>query len=136
VFGEKDAQQLFLVRQMVREEKLPVRIVEVGTVRDTDGLALSSRNAHLSAEEREHARAIPEAWEKAKNSANAGEAVLAVTEVLSGEPEVKLDYVALVDPDTFLPCAEDALVSRGRIVLAVVIGQTRLIDNRLLEFGQ
>ena len=136
VFGEKDAQQLFLIRQMVRDENLPVRIVEVATVRDSDGLALSSRNAHLSAKERKRAQAIPQAWERAQNAANAREAVAAVKEVLSLEPEISLDYVALVDPDTFLPYSEDSCVSRGRIVLAVEIGQTRLIDNRLLEFGQ
>jgi pantoate--beta-alanine ligase len=135
VFGEKDAQQLFLVRQMVREEKLPVRIVEVATVRDDDGLALSSRNAHLSPADRERAKLIPLAWEAAQNSGNLTDALVAVREVLSRDSAVSIDYVSSVDPDTFMP-VNGGSVSRGRIVLAVEIGQTRLIDNRLLEFGQ
>lgn len=130
-FGRKDAQQLMAVRRMVADLDVPVQIVGVETVRDDDGVALSSRNAYLDAEQRISARALNRALRAAQAAAGAGapadEVRRAAAEVLASEPGVVVDYVALVD-DTATDVAADAT---GPAVLAVAarVGTTRLIDN-------
>ncbi len=132
VFGEKDAQQLVLVRRMVQDLDVPVEIVGVPTVRDSDGLALSSRNAHLSSEERTHAlvlsRALVAAGAEAAAGAGGAEVLAAARALLAQEREVVPDYAALVDPATLAPWEAD---QRGPALLLVAarVGRTRLIDN-------
>ena len=131
--GQKDAQQAALVSQMVRDLDLPVRVVVCPTVRERDGLALSSRNVFLSPSERERARGIVLALRAGREAARAGrrEAASIVAEarrtlVREAAPD-RIDYVGLVDPKSFerLP----RLTSRGLLIAAVRIGRTRLIDN-------
>ncbi len=134
-FGQKDAQQVVIIRRLVADLNLPVRIEVCPTVRASDGLAMSSRNALLSASERSQALALPAALGAARARAAAGErsaAVLleAAREVLSAagiEPE----YVALVDPGTLEPCP--ALAGESLLAVAVRVGEVRLIDNVLLQ---
>ncbi len=133
VFGQKDAQQLFLVQRMVRDLDIPTRIEAVETVREPDGLALSSRNRYLSLEERAAAPALHRALEAAASAGDRGiDAVLAAAQsVLMGEELVSVDYLKVVDPRTFLPVPDDY---RGpaRVLIAARIGATRLIDNDAL----
>lgn len=121
VFGDKDAQQLALVRRMVRDGGLGVRIESVPTVREPDGLALSSRNRFLSAAERTAALALSRAL--ATGSLAVARAALAA------EPGLAVDYCELVDPETFQPVAGPA----GRLVVAARAGTTRLLDTALLD---
>ena len=135
VFGEKDAQQLFLVTQMARSFTPPVRIVGVPTLRDHDGLALSSRNSYLSQEHRNAALALPHALEALDKRVNHGEelraAVSAAQLELAGDTELELDYLESVNPDTFEPSRESD--SQALILGAITVGGTRLIDNRLVH---
>jgi pantoate--beta-alanine ligase len=130
VFGQKDAQQLALVRRMVSDLDLGVVIEPVPTVRDPGGLAISSRNAYLSAGDRAKALALSRALRAGEaRAADGAAAVLAVAgEVLAAEPAVVLDYLALVDPATFTPVPTG---QAGPAVLAVAatVAGTRLIDN-------
>ena len=130
MFGQKDAQQLFLVRRMVRDLDLPVAIEGVDTVREEDGLALSSRNRYLDARERRAARTIPLLLEAAASAADRGlDAVVAAAQSASrGEPLVKLDYLVVANPATLLPVDDD---HRGPalVLVAAVVGSTRLLDN-------
>lgn len=132
VFGEKDAQQLAVVRRLVRDLHLPVEIVAGPTIREPDGLAMSSRNVFLSPAERRAAPVLHCALVAAERAIAAGERRgdqlrRRLREVLAGEPLARVDYAEAVDADTFKPVAE----VRGRLVLplAVHIGGTRLIDN-------
>jgi pantoate--beta-alanine ligase len=129
-FGQKDAQQLHLVRRMVRDLDLPVRIEELPTVREPDGLALSSRNRYLDDRERRAARVIPAALEAAQSAGSRGiDAVIAAAQsVVMGEPAVGLDYFQLVDPATFEP-VDDGYHGVALAVVAARVGSTRLIDN-------
>lgn len=131
VFGEKDAQQLALIRRMVRDLDVPVRVLAGPTVRESDGLAVSSRNVYLSAEERRHALALSRALRAGAAAAGEGgpDAVRRTAHaVLAAEPGIELDYLALVAPETFAEVPPD---HRGPAVLAVAaeVGRTRLIDN-------
>lgn len=130
VFGEKDAQQLALVRRMVRDLDLGVEIVAGATVRDGDGLAISSRNAYLSAEQRTAALALSSALRAGAAAAPHGpEAVRAAgQDTLAAEPDVELDYLALVDPETFTE-VEPGHRGPARLAVAARVGATRLIDN-------
>lgn len=134
-FGQKDAQQLALVRRLVRDLDMPVEIVGVPTVRDDDGLALSSRNVFLDAAERTQAVVISRALNVARASGPHG--VHAVFEearaVLGGEPGVKLDYLELLDADTF--GRVKATTTHGLLLIAAWVGGTRLIDNITLDLG-
>ena len=131
LFGEKDFQQLAVIRRMVMDLGIPVEIVGVPTVREPDGLALSSRNAYLSADERQRAVALPKALDGAKKKLRAG---LDVSTAL-GEAQSELrdagfsriEYVALVDAGTLEPVAQPT--ADARLIAAAVIGTTRLIDN-------
>ena len=136
VFGEKDAQQVYLVQRMVRDLDIRTSIDVVETVRADDGLALSSRNQFLGERQRRAARAIPDALEAAQSAADRGlDAVIAAAQgVLMGADDVELDYFAVVRPDTFQPVDDD---HRGdaRALIAARVGDTRLIDTELLHFG-
>jgi pantoate--beta-alanine ligase len=132
VFGEKDAQQLAVVRRLVRDLHLPVEIVAHPTVREADGLAMSSRNAYLSLEERRAAPALHRALTAAREAIEGGERDAgalrrAMSAVLDAEPLVEPEYAEVVDAETFRPVTE----VRGRLVLPVAarVGRTRLIDN-------
>jgi pantoate--beta-alanine ligase len=131
VFGEKDFQQLAIIRKMARDLDFGIEIVGVPTVRDPDGLALSSRNAYLSRDERSLALALPIALEKAREAIASGEAVgpclAAAKRRLLEAGFLKIDYVALVDAGTLEPL--DAPRGDVRLIAAATIGTTRLIDN-------
>lgn len=129
-FGEKDAQQLFLVRRMVADLDMPVEILGVPTVRDADGLALSSRNRFLSADDRRTALQLSRALEAAGASADRGvETMLAAAQgVLQSDSGVRLDYLAIVDPATFLSVGDDHH-GRVQVLIAARVGAVRLIDN-------
>ena len=130
VFGQKDAQQLALVRRMVTDLNLDVVIEPVPTVRDADGLATSSRNRYLSAADRAVALALPRALRAGQAEARGGaDAVLAAArDVLAAQPALAVDYVALVDPGTFGPAETGPVL----LVAAARAGATRLIDNMAL----
>ena len=130
VFGQKDAQQLTLVRRMVTDLNLDVLIEPVPTVRDADGLATSSRNRYLSAADRAVALALPRALLAGRAAAGGGaDAVLAATRaVLRAQPALAVDYAALVDPGTFGPAEPGPAL----LVAAARAGGTRLIDNMAL----
>jgi pantoate--beta-alanine ligase len=134
-FGQKDAQQLAVIRRMVRDLAVPVEIVGCPTVREEDGLALSSRNAYLSATERERAtvlfRALTAGKDRLLEGAEVQEAEGAMWNVLSSVDEVQPEYARGVDPDTF------RVPSRERVLLVVAarVGPARLIDNLLVETG-
>jgi pantoate--beta-alanine ligase len=135
-FGEKDAQQLFIVRRMVADLDLPAEVVGCPTVREADGLAMSSRNAYLSAEERQAATCLYEALARAAWLVEGGERDARVLRAelarrIGAEPLAALDYVAAVDEDTFEEV--DRLHGPGRALVAARIGATRLIDNLLLR---
>jgi pantoate--beta-alanine ligase len=128
LFGEKDYQQLVLVRRMVRDLQFPVSVVGVPTVREPDGLALSSRNAYLSAEDRPRAAVLNRALRAgAGMSARGPAAVLdAARAVLAEEPAVAVDYLELRDPDLRL---DPGPGSAARLLVAARVGGTRLLDN-------
>ncbi|GAA2104966.1 pantoate--beta-alanine ligase [Streptomyces albiaxialis] len=130
-FGRKDAQQLAMVRRMVRDLNFPVEIVGVPTVRESDGLALSSRNRYLSRQDRATALALSRALKAGEAAAGRGEepdAVLrAARDVLDGAP-LELDYVALVDPEDFT-AVDDRYTGEAVLAVAARVGTTRLIDN-------
>ena len=135
-FGQKDAAQLAVIRRMVRDLNFPVEIVACPIVREADGLAMSSRNAYLNREERVRALVLQRALGAAEQKFHAGERraaqlIAAGTEVFAREPQVELDYFAIVDPETLDPVE---LISREVLVaVAAYVGSTRLIDNLLLE---
>ncbi|MEJ1230742.1 MAG: pantoate--beta-alanine ligase [Galbitalea sp.] len=135
-FGEKDAQQLFLVKRMVRDLNIPVRIEAIQTVREDDGLALSSRNRYLEGRERPAARVLFAALEAAASSADRGiDAVVAAAQsTLMGEPLVGLDYLKIVNPDTFLP-PDDGYRGPALVLVAARVGTTRLIDNERIALA-
>jgi pantoate--beta-alanine ligase len=129
-FGEKDAQQLAIIRRMVADLDFDVEIVGVPTVREEDGLALSSRNRFLAEAERKQALALSRALFAGRDAGAQGPKAVrdAAAAVLDGAEGVTLDYLALIDPDTFTEAADDF---QGEAVLAVAakVGSTRLIDN-------
>lgn len=130
VFGQKDAQQLALVRRMVRDLDIGVEVVAGMTVRDSDGLAISSRNAYLSAGQRATALALSRALRAGAAAVSGGPAAIlrAGRDILAREPELHLDYLALVDPETF---AEVSPSHHGPATLAVAArtGDVHFIDN-------
>jgi pantoate--beta-alanine ligase len=136
LFGRKDAQQAFLVRRMVADLDMPVRIEVVDTVREPDGLALSSRNRYLDPQDRAAARALSRSLRAAGGAADGGAeaAVAAAQSVLAGEPRVRLDYLAVVDPATFTPVA-DGYRGPALALVAATVGSTRLIDNEVIHLG-
>jgi pantoate--beta-alanine ligase len=133
-FGEKDYQQLVLIRRMVSDLCLPVEVVGVPTVRDEDGLATSSRNRYLSTKERTTALALSQALRAGQSAGSQGSraALLAAGEVLVKAPDIELDYLALRAPDLGpLPADGDA-----RMLVSAKVGPTRLIDNMPVVLGR
>lgn len=156
-FGEKDAQQLAVLRHVFAQLDVPVRVEGVPIVRDTDGVALSSRNTYLSTDERARARALVTGLrrgvEAANNGASAAQAVDAVVDVLEATGGIDIDYVAVVDEGTFAILAGTAAVTvadaeaqsratltpqgrrSARLLVAAKVGTTRLIDNMALTLA-
>ena len=132
VFGEKDFQQLAIIRRMVRDLNYEIDIVAVPTVRETDGLACSSRNAYLNADERKQSVVLRKALLAAKDSGkkSAREIVDLVSNTITEAPLARIDYVDLVDAETLQPI--ECVKPNSLLALAVYFGKTRLIDNILL----
>ena len=131
-FGEKDFQQLAVVRRMVQDLSIPVEVVGCPTVREPDGLALSSRNAYLTRDEREAAPVIRRALAAGAASILAGERDPAavrslMAQIIEAEPLAQLDYAEVVDADSF--AVPDPLEGNLRLLAAVRFGRARLIDN-------
>jgi pantoate--beta-alanine ligase len=116
IFGEKDFQQLFLIKQMVRNFNLPIEIIAHPTIREADGLALSSRNIRLSSEDRAKAAIIYKALNSGRDQMNA---------VLASEPAWKTDYATVINPENF----KEEFAPKQRAIIAGWIGGIRLIDN-------
>ena len=129
VFGEKDFQQLAIIRRMVRDLNYKIYIVAVPTVREEDGLACSSRNAYLSVEERKQAPVLRKALLAAKDSGkkSANEVVDLTEEIINEAPLARIDYVDLVDAETLQSI--DSVKPNSLLAVAVYFGKTRLIDN-------
>jgi pantoate--beta-alanine ligase len=136
IFGEKDYQQLQVIRRLAADLNVPVEIVGRPIVREADGLAMSSRNTYLSPEERASAlclfRAIRAARELVLSGAKSRESIMeAVRGMITATPHTNIDYVALVHPDTLQEI--NTIENEARLALAVWVGKTRLIDNTLLS---
>ena len=131
IFGEKDFQQLAVIRRMTQDLQLGVEILGHPTIRDADGLALSSRNAYLSADERQNALALPQALNEAAAQIRSGmpvaDSLAQAKERLTAAGFARIDYVALVNALTLEPL--DRAGGPMRLIAAAVIGRTRLIDN-------
>jgi len=137
-FGQKDLQQLTLVRRMVRDLDWPLEIVGVPTVREPDGLALSSRNAYLSADDRKRAVVLSRALQAAHQAYCEGERRATVLEKqmrkqLLREPEVQVEYIAIAEPQGLQPVS--VADTRSVVAIAARVGGTRLIDNISLAQG-
>jgi pantoate--beta-alanine ligase len=135
-FGEKDAQQLAVIRRMVRDLNFNLEIVGCPIVREEDGLAKSSRNTYLSPEERKAAVILHKGLVKGEEMVRSGEknvsaVVQAITEIIESEPLAKIDYVEVVDFDNIEPI--DVIQGSVLTAVAVYIGKTRLIDNFIVE---
>ena len=135
-FGQKDAQQLAIIRQMVRDLSYGIEIVGCPIVREADGLAKSSRNTYLSEAERQAARVLSESvflGQKmvAEGETDANKIVAAMTEHIQAQPLAKIDYVSAVDGVTMDPV--DRIAGTVLVAMAVYIGKTRLIDNFIVE---
>ena len=135
VFGQKDVQQATLVRAMVRDLDFPLDVIVAPTVREADGLALSSRNVYLSADDRRRARVIPRALAAmqsgfAAGERDAGRLLESVRRELAAEPDVAPDYLALADGETLEPT--DRAQPGSVVMIAARVGRTRLLDNVIL----
>jgi pantoate--beta-alanine ligase len=139
-FGEKDYQQLRVIRRMVHDLRMPIEVIGCLTVREPDGLAMSSRNVYLSPVERQAAGVLPRALFAAASLATDGERdaarlTAAVGAMLAREPLLRIDYVAVAHPRTLQPLA--TVGPEGAVMcLAVWIGRTRLIDNVRIGGGE
>lgn len=132
IFGEKDFQQLLVIRRMVRDLDLSVEIVAAPIARDEHGLALSSRNAYLSGAELTVARRLNVILRHAADRARAGEAIATITAEAKAELTIRgfqVDYVAIVNAEDLTPFAHGIVYESGRILAAARLGRTRLIDN-------
>jgi pantoate--beta-alanine ligase len=129
VFGEKDFQQLVIIRRMVRDLNFKINIVAVPTVREKDGLAFSSRNQYLNLEERKQAAVLHKALMAAADAKkkSAGDVVNLTREIIGEAPLARIDYVELVDVETLQPV--ETVRANSLLALAVFFGKTRLIDN-------
>jgi len=136
VFGEKDYQQLTIIRRMVRDLNFPIEIIGVPTVREVDGLALSSRNQYLNTDERAQATVLYRAMTRVKELADRGqksvrELIDVAKGVIASANSSRVDYISIVDADNLQPL--ETLRPSAVIALAVFIGKTRLIDNLRLK---
>jgi len=132
IFGEKDFQQLVVIKTMVRDLNLPIKIVGLPTVRGPDGLAMSSRNRYLSKDERQAALSISKSLQVAKEMVKSGEAdfakiIAAVTKTINSTNLLKIDYIKICDPETLVELTK--IKPSARILIAAFAGKTRLIDN-------
>jgi pantoate--beta-alanine ligase len=137
VFGAKDYQQQLVIRRMVEDLNLRVRIVTAATEREADGLAMSSRNRYLNLEERRAATVLWRALERARREVSRGERRAdrvrqILGETINSEPLARLDYAEVADADTLEPLQTLTPGQRAVALLAVRVGTTRLIDNCLL----
>lgn len=136
VFGEKDAQQLFLVRQLAKNEFPELRIIGAEIVRQPNGVAMSSRNRFLNAEQGDIAEILAITLATVSELIEAGMDVAPTLnmgrQMISGEPETKLEYLALVDPETFTPVGEN-FSGPAILLVAAIVGGVRLIDNHSFE---
>jgi pantoate--beta-alanine ligase len=134
-FGQKDAQQTVVIRRLVRDLNMAVQVEICPTVREPDGLALSSRNAHLSPAERDRATALYQALATAQVLVAAGETdvstIVAAADAELEDPQVRVEYFQIVNPETLEPIT--SMDGPALAVVAVWVGQTRLIDNQLLS---
>jgi pantoate--beta-alanine ligase len=135
-FGQKDAAQLAVIRRMVRDLDFAVEIVACPIVREPDGLAMSSRNAYLNPEERQRALVLHRSLQEVRQQFQGGERsaakmVSAAQKVLAGEPQVRLDYFEIVDPNTLDPV--ERISQETLVAVAAYVGATRLIDNLVLN---
>jgi pantoate--beta-alanine ligase len=136
IFGEKDYQQLTIIRRMVRDLNFPIEIIGVPTVREADGLALSSRNQYLNTDERAQATVLYRAMTRVKELADRGqksvrELIDVAKGVIASANSSRVDYISIVDADNLQPL--ETLRPNAVIALAVFIGKTRLIDNLRLK---
>ncbi len=136
VFGQKDAAQVAIIKRMVRDLNMPVEIVVAPIIREPDGLAMSSRNAYLDPQQRQQAlvlsralRAVDERFGKGERSTE--QLIAAGIKVLHAEPAARLDYLSVVDPESLEPITN--VTSRALVAVAAYVGNTRLIDNVVLE---
>ena len=137
-FGQKDAQQVVVIRQMTRDLNFPIDIITCPTVRESDGLAMSSRNAYLNPQERQAATVLYRSLSAARTALESSERDaerlrLIVTETIASEPLARLQYVSCAHPDTLQEL--ETVTDRALLSLAVFVGQTRLIDNILYELN-
>ncbi|MCP2637912.1 pantoate--beta-alanine ligase [Microbacterium sp. HD4P20] len=136
-FGAKDAQQVGVLRRLVADLNIPVQLVVCPTSRDDDGLARSSRNARLGADERARALAIPRALQEVTDASASGirdpEVLRSRALDVLAEALIELEYIAIVDPETFEPIT--AVDGQALVAIAARVGRTRLIDNTLLTPG-
>jgi pantoate--beta-alanine ligase len=135
-FGRKDAQQSRIIQQMATDLNLDTEVIVAPIVREPDGLALSSRNAYLGPEDRRAATTLHRALEAAKREISSGERdaarlIVSMRLVLDSEPGVKIDYVEIADAETLEPVT--AVRNRCFVLIAALVGKTRLIDNALIE---
>jgi len=137
-FGQKDAAQLAIIRRMVRDLNIPVEIIAGQTVREADGLAMSSRNAYLDEKQRKSAPVLHRSLQQInkifqQGERNSAKLSAAGRQIFAAEPAAKLDYLDVVDPDTLEPVEQ--IRARTLVAVAGFFGTTRLIDNLLLEAG-
>lgn len=137
-FGKKDFQQLVAIQRMTKDLNLDIEIVGVPIVREADGLAMSSRNTYLSADERKSALSLYNALQRAKELVASGEKgvetiLTEVRKIIEEKPFTRIDYVKICDPETLEYIESGTLERSVLLALAVFVGKTRLIDNILLE---
>jgi len=136
IFGEKDYQQLVIIRRMVRDLNFNIRVIGVPIVRESDGLAMSSRNSYLSEDERRFSLSLFQSLQQAQESVAEGindarELIHEAAELISSHPHTKIDYVAICDPESLEDV--DRVEGPTLMALAVRVGKTRLIDNAILK---
>ncbi len=136
IFGEKDYQQLTVIRQMVRDLNFDIKIVGARTIRETDGIAMSSRNTYLSSKQRMSALALNKSLKKAQELVEDGvkdtaKIIDKTAKTIRSLPETEIDYIAICDPETLEDM--ETIDRPARMALAVKVGKARLIDNMLLK---
>lgn len=130
IFGEKDFQQLFIIKKWVKQNRLPIDIVAGPLIRDLDGLALSSRNVRLSLEDRKAALVISRALKQATHERDVESARNRLHDVIAGEPNFKLDYAEIINEDNFEPATA---ARKGRAIVAGWVSGVRLLDNMAMS---